>query len=248
MEAYHPKKIDNEVVWLDLAGSGFLRLFCALWVILLQDLVVLRKEFSRHPLWKDPLFDGEEYRRFAGRVEDSLANVVTPDELKMQQFWPAHEAVAKLRHEAVTSEIRSVQSDVQLMLERLDEAERSSSALTSASTSSPPPMAPIWIQQGQTGIWIGPADPAVHPPTAATGAPVPQPDPGMGTPAFGTGVRSARVSPAPAPAPAQLQAPPVRPAVLFHPARSSSTRRRRRAPTGCSGAAIPSSSFGPSGR
>ena len=124
--------------------------------------------------------------------------------------------VAKLRHEAVTSEIRSVRSDVQLMLERLDEAERSSSALTSASTSSP--IAPIWIQQGQTGIWIGPTDPAVHPPTAATGAPVLQPDPGTRTPAFGTGVRSARVSPAPAPVPAPapasapFQAPPVRPA------------------------------------
>ena len=89
------------------------------------------------------------------------------------------------------------------MLERLDEAERSSSALTSASTSSP--MAPIWIQQGQMGIWIGPADPAVHPPTAAT------PDLGTRTPAFGTGVRSARVSPAPAPASAPFQAPPVRP-------------------------------------
>ena len=114
--------------------------------------------------------------------------------------------VAKLQYEAVTSEIRSVRSDVQLMLERLDEAERSSSALTSASTSSL--MAPIWIQQGQTGIWIGPADPAVHPPTAATGASVPQPDPGTGTPAFGTGVRSARVSPAPTPA--QPQAPPAR--------------------------------------
>ena len=120
--------------------------------------------------------------------------------------------VAKLRHEAVTSEIRSVRSDVQLMLERLDEAERSSSALTSASTSLP--MAPIWIQQGQTGIWIGPTDPAVHPPTAATGTPVPQPDPGTRTPAFGTGVRSARVLPAPAPAlaSAPFQAPPVRPA------------------------------------
>src|SRR5438045_785578 len=161
MKAYHLRKADNEVVWLDLAGSGFLRLFCALWVILLQDLVVLRKEFPRYLLWKDPFFDGEEYRRFAGQVEDLLANVVTPDELKMQQFWPAHEAVAKLRYEAVTLEIRSVWSDVQLMLERLDEAERSS-ALMSASTSSP--MAPIWIQQGQTGIWIGPADPAVHPP------------------------------------------------------------------------------------
>ena len=143
MEAYRFGKADNEVVWLDLAGSGFLRLLCALWVVLLQDLVVLRKEFPRYSLWKDPLFDGEEYRRFAGQVEDLLANVVTPDELKMQQFWPAHEAVAKLRYEAVTLEIRSVWSDVQLMLERLDEAERSSSILTSASTSLP--MAPIWI-------------------------------------------------------------------------------------------------------
>ena len=83
MEAYCPDKADNEVVWLDLAGSGFLHLLCALRVVLLQDSVVLRKEFPGHPLWKDPLFDGEEYRRFAGRVEDSLANVVTPDELKM---------------------------------------------------------------------------------------------------------------------------------------------------------------------
>ena len=137
MEAYRSDRADNEVVRLDLAGSGFLRLLCALRVILLQDSVVLRKEFPLHPLWKDSLFNGEEYRRFAVRVEDSLANVVTPGELKMQQFWPAHEAVAKLRHEAVTSEIRSVQSDVRLMLERLDETERSSSSASLA--------APIWI-------------------------------------------------------------------------------------------------------
>src|SRR2546421_10843331 len=155
MEAYRPDKADNEVVRLDLAGSGFLRLLRALRVVLLQDSVVLRKEFPRHPLWKDLLFNGEEYRRFAVQVEDSLANVVTPDELKMQQFWPAHEAVAKLRHEAVTSEIKGVRSDVQLMLERLDEVERSASASASAS------VAPIWIQQGRTGIWIGPTDLAV---------------------------------------------------------------------------------------
>ena len=71
MEAYRPNKADNEVVRLDLAGSGFLRLLRALRVVLLQDSVVLRKEFPRHPLWKDPFFDGEEYRRFARRVEDS---------------------------------------------------------------------------------------------------------------------------------------------------------------------------------
>src|SRR6266516_1265602 len=88
------------------------------------------------------------------------------------------------------------------MLERLDETERSSSSASLA--------APIWIQQGQTGIWIGPTDPAAHPPTAATGTPVPQ----LGTPPGPeTGVRPARVSQAPAPAQAQLQAqPPAHPA------------------------------------
>jgi hypothetical protein len=128
MEAYRPDRADNEVVRLNLAGSGFLRLLCPLRVILLQDSVVLRREFPLHPLWKDSLFSCEEYRRFAARVEGSLANVVTPDELIIQQYWPAHEAVAKLRHEAAISEIRSVQADVRTMLERLDETERSSAS------------------------------------------------------------------------------------------------------------------------
>jgi hypothetical protein len=198
MEAYRPGSADNEVVRLDLAGSGFLRLLGALRVILLQDSVVLRKEFPLHPLWKDPLFNSPEYRRFAARVEDGLANVVTPDELKMQQFWPAHEAVAKLRHEAVTSEIRSVQSDVRSVMERLDETERSAASL-----------APIWIQQGTTGIWIGPTDAGAHPPTAAAGAPGPPP----GTPGPETGVRLVRGSQAQAQA--QVQ-PPAYPAPPGH--------------------------------
>ena len=50
MEAYYPGKADNEIVRLDLTGSGFLRLLHALRVVLLQDSVVLRKEFPRHPL------------------------------------------------------------------------------------------------------------------------------------------------------------------------------------------------------
>jgi hypothetical protein len=50
MKAYRSDKADNEIVWLDLAGSGFLRLLCALRVVLLQDSVVLRKKFLRHPL------------------------------------------------------------------------------------------------------------------------------------------------------------------------------------------------------
>ena len=145
MEAYHPDRADNKVVRLDLAGSGFLRLLRALRVILLQDSVVLRKEFPLHPLWKESLFDCEEYREFAARVESSLAKVVTPDELIMQKYWPAHEAVSKSRHEAAISEIRSVRLCVQSVSERLDEMERSTASV-----------APIWIQQGKTGVWVGP--------------------------------------------------------------------------------------------
>jgi hypothetical protein len=65
MEAYHPDRTDNEVVRLDLAGSGLLRLLRTLRVILLQDSVALRRQFPLHPLWTDPLFNCEEYRRFA---------------------------------------------------------------------------------------------------------------------------------------------------------------------------------------
>ena len=154
METYHPDRTDNEVVRLDLAGSGFLRLLRALRVILLQDSVILPKQFPLHPLWKDSLFGCEEYQRFAVRVESSLANIVTPDELIMRKYWPAHEAVAKLRHEATISEMKGVQLRVETILERLDEIERSSASFAPA---------PIWIQQGKTGIWIGPTE-SVYPP------------------------------------------------------------------------------------
>jgi hypothetical protein len=145
METYHPDRADNEVVRLDLAGSGFLRLLRALRLILLQDSVILRKEFPLHPLWMDSLFNCAEYRQFAARVESSLAKVTMPDELIMQKYWPAHEAVSKLRHEAAVSEIRGVKLCVQSVLERLDEMEWSAASV-----------APIWIQQGKTGVWIGP--------------------------------------------------------------------------------------------
>ena len=86
MEAYDPNRDDNEVVRLDLAGSGFLRLLRVLRVVLLQDSVILRKQFPNYPLWKDSLFNCEEYQRFATRMESSLTSVVTPDELIMQKY------------------------------------------------------------------------------------------------------------------------------------------------------------------
>jgi len=50
IKTYHPERADNKVVWLDLVGLGFLRLLRALRVILLQDSVILCKQFPLYPL------------------------------------------------------------------------------------------------------------------------------------------------------------------------------------------------------
>ena len=78
-----------------------------------------------------------EYRRFATRVESSLINVVTPNELTMQKYWQAQHAVTKLRHEAMISAMESaieasarslVSEIIQGFSDRLDKIERSSSS------------------------------------------------------------------------------------------------------------------------
>ena len=160
MEAYHPDRTDNEVLRLDLAGSEFLRLLRTLRVVLLQDSVILRQRFPLHPLWTDPLFNSEEYRRFAARVEDSLVDVVTPDELTMQMYWPAHDAVAKLRHEAAISEI------VRSISDRLDKMERSAAASLTPSVAAS--VAPVWVQQGRRGFCVG-STASIRPSTAGSG-------------------------------------------------------------------------------
>src|SRR5437016_1838726 len=95
-----------------------------------------------HPLWTDPLSNSEEYWRFAARVEGSLVDVVTPDELMMQKYWPAHDAVAKLRHEAAIFKIKalarnSVSEIVRSISGRLEKMKRSSAA--SLTPPIPPP-------------------------------------------------------------------------------------------------------------
>ena len=60
MEAHRPNKT-HEVVRLSLAGSGFLRLLCALQVILLQDSVVLRKGIPTSSTVEGPLLNCKEY-------------------------------------------------------------------------------------------------------------------------------------------------------------------------------------------
>jgi hypothetical protein len=179
MQAYHPDRDDNEVVRLDLAGTGFLRLLRMLRVILLQDSVILRRQFPLYPLWKDSLFNCPDYLRFAARVEGSLADVVTPAELTMQRYWPAQEAVAKLRHEAVILGFQGIQSRLEEISERLGRMERSIAAF-----------APIWIQQGSTGIWIGPMIEFAR----ASLPPLPQPLPRPDGPNLEASITSVQVS------------------------------------------------------
>jgi len=81
-------------------------------VILLQDSVILCKQFPLHSLWKDSLFSCEEYQRFAVQVESLLANVVMPDELIMQKYWPVYKAIAKLKHKTTILKIKGVQLDM----------------------------------------------------------------------------------------------------------------------------------------
>ena len=108
IETYYLKRADNKVVQLNLTGLGFLRLLRALRVILLQDLVILRKQFPLYPLQKDSLFSYKEYQRFTTRVESSLASVVTLDKIIIQKYQPAYKAVAKLRYKAAILEIKGV--------------------------------------------------------------------------------------------------------------------------------------------
>ena len=86
IEAYYLNRANNKVIQLDLVGLGFLHLFYILRVILLQDSVILHKQFPLYPLQKDPLFSCKEYQKFAIQVENLLTNVVIPDKLIMQKY------------------------------------------------------------------------------------------------------------------------------------------------------------------
>jgi hypothetical protein len=79
--------------------------------------------------------------------------VVTPDELTMQKYWPAYDAVTKLKHEAAVSEIKtsarnSVSEIVQSISDRLDKIERSAAASLTLPIPPPPPVAPPPARMG----------------------------------------------------------------------------------------------------
>lgn len=76
---------DKEEDRNNMAAQGFLRLLDQLRTILLQDSVLLREQFPRHPIWRDPIFIREDYREFAEHMRCSLLNTETPEEVRLQQ-------------------------------------------------------------------------------------------------------------------------------------------------------------------
>lgn len=83
-EPLPPSEEDSD----DLAGQGFLRLLDTLRTIFLQDSVVLRKEFPRHPIWGHSLFVRGDYLAFAAEVELSLGDVQEPEEVRLRKVLP----------------------------------------------------------------------------------------------------------------------------------------------------------------
>jgi hypothetical protein len=72
----------------DLAAQGFLRLLLVLRMILLQDSVLLRREYPDHIIWQDPIFVREDYLRFAEEVELSIREVEEPQDLRIRRVLP----------------------------------------------------------------------------------------------------------------------------------------------------------------
>jgi hypothetical protein len=215
--------------------------------------VILRQRFPQHPLWTDPLFNCEDYRNFASRVEASLVDVVTPDELTMQKFWPAQDAVAKLRHEAAISEIRisarnTVSEIIRSVTDRLDKIERSTAGSLTPVQPPPAPPAPVWVQQGTTGVWIGPTA-SIRPSTDGSGSiqvPLSELAPSSRSQADVDTVDGGQSLPF---VTLRNRSLPVvrRLTMLAVITRSSSTPTRRRRNTSYLGAPVPYTSSGPSG-
>lgn len=72
----------------DLAAQGFLRLMVELRIVILQDSVLLRREFLDHPILKSPVFSRPDYLAFAQEVERSLQNYEEPEDQRIRRVFP----------------------------------------------------------------------------------------------------------------------------------------------------------------
>jgi len=89
----------------DLAAQGFLRLLQQLRIILLQDSVVMRREFPAHPIWADPIFARDDYLAFAKDVELSLLDVEKPEEIQIRKALPAIVERLSMLHQSLARDI-----------------------------------------------------------------------------------------------------------------------------------------------
>jgi hypothetical protein len=104
----------------DIAGQGFLRLLIYLREVILQDSVLLRREYPDHPLWNHELFKTPCYGTFARALESRLQTGVG-DEMQssVQAALPLLSSIVEtgfasmgLRLAAIESAVHNVRSDV----------------------------------------------------------------------------------------------------------------------------------------
>ncbi|EDN08838.1 predicted protein [Histoplasma mississippiense (nom. inval.)] len=69
----------------DLAAQRFLRLLKQLHTVILQDSVLLQRQFPDHPLWSDALFVREDYQKYTLQIVQALETAVEPQKIQIQR-------------------------------------------------------------------------------------------------------------------------------------------------------------------
>ena len=96
----------------DLAGQGFLKLLKHLRGVLLQDSVLLRRQFPSHAIWGDPLFATSEYIEFAERVIVGLDNGEEPHLTQINKANPLVANELQTLGRTITSAEASIRLDI----------------------------------------------------------------------------------------------------------------------------------------
>ncbi len=108
---------DNDDDTRDLAAQGFLHLLQQLRTILLQDSVIMRKEFPDHPIWTDPIFHRDDYLAFARDVELSLMDVEEPEEIQIRKALPAIAERLSTIHHSLARDISGLGTEARQKLD-----------------------------------------------------------------------------------------------------------------------------------
>jgi hypothetical protein len=104
----------------DLAAQGFLRLLRELRVILLQDSVILKREFPAHPIWMDPVFTRADYLTFAQQVELSLLDMEEPEEIQIRKTLPAIAERLSVIQQSLTRDYNELRSAMEQRLGKIE--------------------------------------------------------------------------------------------------------------------------------